>query len=209
MATRFELVLPQGAPGLSLPGLRAAGELALAEIVAAEDLLSTYRVTAQLAQVNARAAWSRCGWLRCSLSCCDRFARGRGARGGHLIPRWGPWCGCGGRFHQPIPSGPSGSPRLARVRVGGRSNEPGELDDPFHSPGVRLDLGSVGRGMGVGPGVGAPAGSGRDPSVVAWWDQFRGGLGVAAQCPGLARSIGNRSVGGGMQLGTSLPRLAV
>src|ERR1051325_7289180 len=51
MATRFELVLNGDSPGL-----RAAGEEALSEISRIESMLSLYKPTSEVANLNARAA---------------------------------------------------------------------------------------------------------------------------------------------------------
>jgi thiamine biosynthesis lipoprotein len=51
MATRFELVLNGNSPGL-----RAAGEEALAEISRVEAMLSLYKPTSEVANLNARAS---------------------------------------------------------------------------------------------------------------------------------------------------------
>ena len=51
MATRFELVLNGDSPGL-----RAAGEEALNEISRIEAMLSLYKPTSEVANLNGRAA---------------------------------------------------------------------------------------------------------------------------------------------------------
>lgn len=146
MATRFEIVLH----GEDEPRLRAAGEEALDEITRLEAALSLYRPDSEISALNRGAA--AC-WVRVSPEVAALVARAVAlahATGGAfdptaapLVEAWGLRSGSGR-----VPS----DAELAAIReaVGAHLVEA----DPagavrFLQPGVRLDLGSLGKGYAL------------------------------------------------------------
>lgn len=146
MATRFELVLHGGTESR----LRAAGEEALDEITRLEAALSLYRPESELSAINRGGA---AGWVRVSPEVAALVAHALAlaqATGGAfdptvapLVEAWGLRSGAGR-----VP----GEDELAAVRetVGAPLVEA----DPagavrFSRPGVRLDLGAIGKGYAL------------------------------------------------------------
>ncbi|MFN0066352.1 MAG: FAD:protein FMN transferase [Limisphaerales bacterium] len=146
MATRFELVLH----GESATRLRGAGEEALDEVTRLEAALSLYRSDSEISALNRAAA---AGWVRVSPEVAALVARAltlAQATGGAfdptvapLIEAWGLRSGTGR-----VPSDEELA--AARAAVGAHLVEA----DPagavrFLRPGVRLDLGSIGKGYAL------------------------------------------------------------
>ena len=150
MATRFELVLPLGLPGPGAVELRAAGEAALAEILAAEDLLSAHRSTAQLAGVNARAHREPVRVSPLLLDLLVRCREGSDLTGGTFDPTVGALVHA---WRTTPATDPDWSRRIEEARaVMGWQYVEMDLDAStlrFHRPGLRLDLGSVGKGWAL------------------------------------------------------------
>jgi thiamine biosynthesis lipoprotein len=146
MATRFELLLP----GDDETRLRAAGEEALEEISRLEAALSLYRPDSEISAINRAAA---AGWVRVSPEVATLIARAVAlshATGGAfdptvapLVEAWGLRAGAGR-----VPS--DAELAAAREAVGAHLVEA----DPagavrFLRRGVRLDLGSIGKGYAL------------------------------------------------------------
>ncbi len=148
MATRFEIVLP-GADGARL---RAAAEAALDEVERIEALLSLFRPTSEIANVNARAAYEP---VRVSLETFHLLehaaylsAETGGAFDITLAPLMRAWGFVNGSGHLPEPA----ELAAARTCIGMHLVE---LDADNHTvrfarPGVMLDLGAIGKGYAVG-----------------------------------------------------------
>lgn len=147
MATRFEIVL-HGANPVSL---RAAGEEALDEVDRIEALLSLYRPTSEIANVNARAAREA---VRVSPEVFRLLERARelsAATGGAfditvapLVRCWG-FMGGTGRMPEAVEI------EAARARIGMRLVELNARDFTvrFAREGVMLDLGAIGKGYAI------------------------------------------------------------
>lgn len=146
MATRFELVLNGGSPGL-----RAAGEEALSEISRVEGLLSLYNETSEVAGLNLRAGTEAVRVSPEMFSLLERaIALSRETQGAFdvtiapLIRAWGFMAGTG--------AAPSEDEiERAREAVG---FELLELDSSartvrFARPGMMLDFGAFGKGYAV------------------------------------------------------------
>lgn len=146
MATRFELVLH----GEDEARVRAAGEEALDEITRLEAALSLYRPESPLSAINRAAA---AGWVRVPPEVAALIAHALAlaqATGGAfdptvapLVEAWGLRSGVGR-----VPAGDELA--AAREKVGAHLVEV----DPagavrFLRPGVRLDLGAIGKGYAL------------------------------------------------------------
>jgi FAD:protein FMN transferase len=146
MATRFELVLNGDSPSL-----RAAGEEALEEITRIEAMLSLYKPTSEVANLNARAAEEP---VRVSAEMVELLERAvalsRETNGAFditiapLVRCWGFMRGQGN-----IPS--DADIEEARANVGSHIIElnPAERTVRFKRSGVMLDFGAFGKGYAV------------------------------------------------------------
>jgi thiamine biosynthesis lipoprotein len=146
MATRFELVLNGDSPGL-----RAAGEEALAEISRIESMLSLYKSTSEVANLNTRAAEEPVRVSAEMFALLERaVALSRETNGAFditiapLVRCWGFMRGQGS-----VPS--EGDIEEARANVGFRLLELNQEDRTvrFARPGVMLDFGAFGKGYAV------------------------------------------------------------
>jgi thiamine biosynthesis lipoprotein len=146
MATRFELVLNGDSPGL-----RAAGEEALAEISRIESMLSLYKMTSEVANVNTRAAEEPVRVSAEMFALLERaVALSRETNGAFditiapLVRCWGFMRGQGS-----VPS--DAEVEEARANVGFHLLElnRGERVVRFSRPGVMLDFGAFGKGYAV------------------------------------------------------------
>jgi len=147
MATRFELVLW----GSDVPGLRGAGEEALEEIARLERLLSFYRPSSELSELNARAAHEP---VTASPRLFHLLRRARelsaltaGAFDITVAPLMRCWGFVGGSGQMPD----GADIEAARALVGMQHVL---LDEEnytvrFDRPGVTLDLGAIGKGYAV------------------------------------------------------------
>lgn len=147
MATRFEIVLH----GANPVALRAAGEEVLDEVERVEALLSLYRPTSEIANVNARAAREP---VRVSPEVFQLLERARelsAATGGAfditiapLVRCWG-FMGGTGRMPE------AAEIEAARARVGMNLVELNSVDYTvrFVREGVMLDLGAIGKGYAI------------------------------------------------------------
>ena len=147
MATRFEIVLHGDDEAM----LRAAGEAALDEIERLEGQLSLFRETSEIAHVNARAA---AGPVRISPPVFELLRRAkelsRETEGAFDITV-APLMRCWG-FHRGEGRVPDAEElACARERVGGWLVDLSGADFTvrFTRPGVRLDLGALGKGYAV------------------------------------------------------------
>lgn len=146
MATRFELVLPGDSPGL-----RAAGEEALAEIARIESMLSLYKASSEVANLNARAATEPVRVSAEMFALLQRaVALSRETKGAFditiapLVRCWGFMRGQGA-----VPS--DGDIEESRANVGCDLLELNVADRSvrFQKPGVMLDFGAFGKGYAV------------------------------------------------------------
>lgn len=147
MATRFEIVL-HGANPVSL---RAAGEEALDEVDRIEALLSLYRPTSEIANVNARAAREP---VRVSPEVFRLLERARelsAATGGAfditIAPLVRCWGFMGGTGRMPEAS----EIEAVRAQIGMHLVElnPRDFTVRFVREGVMLDLGAIGKGYAI------------------------------------------------------------
>jgi thiamine biosynthesis lipoprotein len=176
MATRFELVLH----GENAMRLRAAGEEALAEVERLEQQLSPYRPGSEIAQLNARAAAQPVPVSPDVFALLQHAAQLSAATEGAFDITIGPLVRCwgfrkAGNVFSP-PAGPVGNadPEFRKRPVEPESHLPSEeeinaaravvgmdkvqFDDQartirFAAPGVRLDLGAIGKGYAVERGA--------------------------------------------------------
>jgi thiamine biosynthesis lipoprotein len=146
MATRFELVLNGDSPGL-----RAAGEEALQEISRIEAMLSLYKSTSEVANLNARAVGER---VRVSAEMFDLLERAvalsqetNGAFDITIAPLvrcWGFMRGQGS-----IPSDSEIEEARANVGYHLLQLNRAECTVQFSRSGVMLDFGAFGKGYAV------------------------------------------------------------
>jgi thiamine biosynthesis lipoprotein len=151
MHTRFELVL-HGADGIHL---RAAGEEALHEITRIEALLSAFRPSSEIAQVNARAGREP---VQVSPEVFRLLEQARALWAwtdgafditiGPLMRCWGFW-GAGGA--------PADRRAVQAARASAGLNhlhlDPEHRTVRFGRPGMTLDLGAIGKGYAVDQAV--------------------------------------------------------
>jgi thiamine biosynthesis lipoprotein len=147
MATRFELILAGDDP----VRLRAAGEEALREIERIEALLSRYRPSSAIAEINAQAGGAPVrvdGRVVALLRLCAELSRlTDGAFDVTVGPLLRAWGFVGGSGAPPDPETLARARRLVGMdRV--------ELDEAASTvrlahPGMELDLGAVGKGYAI------------------------------------------------------------
>jgi len=142
MATRFELVLD---------GPRGAGEEALAEIVRLESRLSLYQPSSDVSWINAHAGHrpvkvesALFALLRRAIALSEATDGAFDITVGPLMRAWS-FEGDTGRL--PLPELVAG----ARTRVGYRKLrlDPSASTICFDVPGMRIDLGSIGKGYAI------------------------------------------------------------
>lgn len=147
MATRFEMVLHGAKP----TALRAAGEAALDEIERLEGVLSLYRPSSEIANVNAGAADEPVRvsvpvfrLIQRALDLARETAGAFDVTIGPLMRCWG-FMADSGR----VPT--ADELAEARARVGWQFVEldPGEFTVRFGRPGMMLDLGAIGKGYAI------------------------------------------------------------
>ncbi len=147
MATRFELVLH----GANPVALRAAGEAALDEIERLEGVLSLYRPSSEIANVNARAADEPVRvsvpvfrLIRHALDLARDTAGAFDVTIGPLMRCWG-FMADAGR----VPT--ANELAEARARVGWQFVEldPGDFTVRYARPGMMMDLGAIGKGYAI------------------------------------------------------------
>src|SRR5688572_3933946 len=150
MATRFELVLNGDSPGL-----RAAGEEALAEISRVESMLSLYKPTSEVANLNARAADEPVHVSAEMFALLERaIALSRETNGAFditiapLVRCWGFMRGQGS-----VPSDDQIEEARANVGYGLLELNASERTVRFLKPGVMLDFGAFGKGYAVDQAV--------------------------------------------------------
>lgn len=185
MATRFELVLPIGQPGLGEASLRAAGEAALAEVTEVEDWLSVYRPQSQIARVNSGAARAPVRVLLPVFALLVAARDWSQRTGNAFDPTVGPLV----RFwREADPAAGDWTSRMSTARglVGWRDVELAAGTVRFHRPGVQLDLGSIGKGWALDRalevlreagvtsallhgGTSTVAALGSPPDAAEWW----------------------------------------
>lgn len=147
MATRFELVIG----GENLVQLRAAGEEALYEIERVESLLSLYRPSSEIAQVNARAAAEP---VRVSpevfqllVRCREYWTLSGGAFDITIAPLvrcWGFMKGTGAR-----PADADIAEARSKVGMNLLDLDEASRTVRFREPGMMVDLGSIGKGYAL------------------------------------------------------------
>lgn len=147
MHTRFEIALHGGDP----LALRAAGEESLDEIDRLEERLSLFRPTSEIAHLNARAAREAVRVTPAVLALLRLAQRLHGETAGSFDPTIAPLLDCwgllGGTGRVPTPE----ELAAARACVGMGLVELDERASTvrFTSPGVRLDLGAIGKGYAI------------------------------------------------------------
>jgi thiamine biosynthesis lipoprotein len=150
MATRFELVLNGHSPGL-----RAAGEEALAEISRVESMLSLYKPTSEVANLNARAGAEPVRVSAEMFSLLQRAVAFARETNGAFDITIAPLVRCWGfmRGQGSIPT--DADIEAARASVGSQLLElnPTERSVRFLHPGVMLDFGAFGKGYAVDTAV--------------------------------------------------------
>lgn len=147
MATRFELVVYGGDP----IRMRAIGEEAFEEIQRLDGQLSVYNETSDLSRINARSAVE---WVRIEprlFALLERAKELSEATEGAFDVTTGPLLKCWG-----FPNGAGSVPSLeafdtARAAVGFEklSLDPERSAVRFLHPGMRLDLGAIGKGYAL------------------------------------------------------------
>ncbi len=147
MATRFELVLH----GANPVALRAAGEAALDEIERLEGVLSLYRPSSEIANVNALAADMP---VRVSVPVFRLIQQAlelARETGGAFDVTIGPLMRCWGFMADSGRVPNADELAEARARVGWQFVEldPGEFTVRFGRPGMMLDLGAIGKGYAI------------------------------------------------------------
>jgi thiamine biosynthesis lipoprotein len=151
MATRFEIVLH----GEDDVALRAAGEAALDEIERLEAQLSLFRETSEITLVNARAAIEPVRVSAPVFALLQRAQALSRETDGAFDVTVAPLMRCWG-FHQGEGRVPEAT-ELERIRrqVGWSLVELDEASQTVRlaRPGVRLDLGAIGKGYAVDCGV--------------------------------------------------------
>ena len=151
MATRFEIVLC----GNDATSLRAAGEEALNEIERLEAQLSLYRVSSEIANINARAAREAVriepSLFRLLQHAKQLSEETEGAFDVTVAPLMRAWGLMGGKGKVPTRN------ELAKARacVGMHLVEldPKNFTIRFSRPGVMLDLGAIGKGYAIDQAV--------------------------------------------------------
>lgn len=147
MATRFELVLYGGDP----IRMRAIGEEAFEEIQRLDRQLSVYNETSDLSRINARCSteWVRIeprlfALLECAKQLSEATEGAFDVTAGPLLTCWGFANGAGR-----VP--PPESIDIARAAVGFQklSLDPERSAVRFLHPGMRLDLGAIGKGYAL------------------------------------------------------------
>jgi thiamine biosynthesis lipoprotein len=146
MATRFELVLNGDSPGL-----RAAGEEALAEISRIEAMLSLYKPTSEVANLNGRAGGEAVRVSAEMFALLQRAVALSRETNGAFDITIAPLVRCWG-FMQGQGSVPSDEQiEEARANVGFQLLELNEAERSvrFLRPGLMLDFGAFGKGYAV------------------------------------------------------------
>jgi thiamine biosynthesis lipoprotein len=147
MATRFEILVY----GTHPPALRAAAEEALAEVRRLESRLSFYRPDSEIARLNQRGGTEPVRILPEVWTLLERaVALGRATDGAFDItvaPLLEAWGFAGGTGHRPDPE----TLHSARNRVGLQYLRFDRLtwSVSFEKPGMRVDLGGIGKGYAI------------------------------------------------------------
>lgn len=151
MATRFEIVLNGDDP----VRLRAAGEEALQEIERLEAQLSLFRPTSEIAHLNALAAKEPVRVTPALFSLLQQARQLTLETGGAFDITIAPLVRCWG-FHSGAGRRPS-KEELEHVRKSVGMQHvllvPEEFTVQFTKPGVRLDLGAIGKGFAIDKAV--------------------------------------------------------
>lgn len=177
MATRFEVVLP----GEDAVRLRAAGEEALREIERLEELLSPFLDTSEIARLNQFAATRKVrvspelfGYLQRAGE-LSRLSQGAfDLTVGPLMRVWG--FGVSQRS-KPTPE----QLAAAREQVGMQwvGLDPTDFTVRFQRPGMRLDLGAFGKGLGLEQAVARLREAGLESALIHGGTSSIYGLGQA------------------------------
>jgi thiamine biosynthesis lipoprotein len=147
MATRFEIVLP----GENAVALRAAGEEALDEIDRLEQLLSLYRPSSDVAQLNARASQHKVRVTRELFALLERARSLSAETHGAFDITLAPLLRCWGLMGETgkVPTQPEID--AARNQVGMDFLELDSVDCTVHfaKAGMMLDFGAIGKGYAI------------------------------------------------------------
>jgi thiamine biosynthesis lipoprotein len=147
MHTRFEIALHGGDP----IALRAAGEEALDEIDRLEDRLSLFRPISEIAHLNARAASEAVRVTPEVLALLRLTKQLHAETGGAFDPTIAPLLDCwgllGGTGRVPTPEEIAAA--CACVGMGLVELDERQSTVRFTRPGVRLDLGAIGKGCAI------------------------------------------------------------
>jgi len=147
MATRFEILLYGEQPS----ALRAAAEEALAEVERLEARLSFYRPDSEITRLNQHGATGPVRLLPEGWTLLHRAVSLARATGGAfditVAPLMEAWGFTGGPGHRPDPA----TLQAARERVGVQHLELNRPDwsARFLRPGMRIDLGGIGKGYAI------------------------------------------------------------
>lgn len=147
MATRFEIVLH----GPDAVALRAAAEEALEEVERLEDQLSLFRPTSTVAHLNARAAREPVRVEPALFRLLEQAQRLCQETSGAFDITIGPLMECWG-FRGERGTVPSAKALKAACAVVGMhlvELDPDRFTVRFQRPGVRLDLGALGKGYAI------------------------------------------------------------
>lgn len=189
MGTRFELALY----GADAVHLRAAGEEALAEIQRLDAQLSLYQPSSELRGLNARAAQEAVAleprFFRLLQRAEQLGAETEGAFDLTVAPLMECWGFVGGRGIYPDPA----AVEAARGKVGWSLLE---LDGPalkvrFRCPGVRLDLGAIGKGYALERAAAILRDNGIHQALLQGGTSSVYGLGAPPEAPAWGVAIGH------------------
>ncbi len=147
MATRFEVVLPGDDP----VALRAAGEAALNEIERLENVLSLYRPSSEIAEVNARAGVEPVRVSVPVFRLLEHALAIASDTGGTFDMTIGPLMKCWGLMADTGRVPPAEELAEARARVGWQfiDLDASRFTVRFGRPGMMIDLGAIGKGYAI------------------------------------------------------------